>query len=68
MLISIAILMALIVAFIRWELRRDDPMLQLRMFKISTFRMSVGARLIGFMGKVQAAGSQLSNQCGHPGE
>jgi len=40
----------LLTAFIRWELGRDDPMLQLRLFKIPTFRLAVGTRLLGFMG------------------
>ncbi len=41
---------ALLISFIGWELGRDDPMLQLRLFKIPTFRLAVGTRLLGFMG------------------
>ena len=45
------VLIAFVLAwFIRWELRRTDPMLQLRLFRIPTFSMGVATRLFGFMG------------------
>ncbi|MGY9081951.1 MAG: MFS transporter [Acidimicrobiales bacterium] len=47
---GVALVGGLLTAFIRWELNRDDPMLQLRLFKIPTFRLAVGTRLLGFMG------------------
>lgn len=36
--------------FVRWELRRTDPMLQLRLFRIPTFALAVATRFLGFMG------------------
>ena len=47
---GVILAVGLLTSFIRWELRRDDPMLQLRLFKIQTFRLAVGTRLLGFMG------------------
>lgn len=39
----------LFTTFIRWELRQDRPMLQLRLFRIPTFATAVATRLLGFM-------------------
>ena len=50
MIASVVVLAALIRAFIRWELRTEHPMLELRLFQIAAFRTAVGARLAGFMG------------------
>ena len=41
---------AALVTFVRWELGREHPMLQLRLFRIRTFSMAVATRLLGFMG------------------
>lgn len=40
----------LLVAFVLWELRIDEPMLDLRLFSNSVLSNSIGARLSGFMG------------------
>jgi EmrB/QacA subfamily drug resistance transporter len=50
MLISSAVVVGIFWAYVRWELRIENPMLDLRLFKIARFRRSVGARIIGFMG------------------
>ena len=47
---SVVAVIALFTAYTRWELRTPFPMLDLRLFSIRDFRMSVGARIIGFMG------------------
>ncbi len=41
--------MALFGAFVRWELNRPEPMLQLRMFAKRAFSFAVLTRLFGFM-------------------
>ncbi len=41
---------ALLAGFIMWELRRDSPMLELRMFKNVIFSMAVATRYLGFLG------------------
>jgi len=46
---------ALTVAYVRWELASSDPMLDLRLFKIGTFRTAVLVRWLGF-----TAGTTLS--------
>lgn len=46
---------ALGVAYVRWELASTDPMLDLRLFRIGTFRTSVLVRWLGF-----TAGTTLS--------
>ena len=45
---------ATIVGFIRWELARTDPMLELRLFAIPMFRLAVLIRVIGFVGGAAA--------------
>ncbi|MDG2261897.1 MAG: MFS transporter [Actinomycetota bacterium] len=50
MIASILAVVALFTVYARWELRTPFPMLDLRLFSISDFRTSVGARIIGFMG------------------
>jgi len=50
MVAALFVLVALITAYIRWELRIPHPMLQLRLFQLSGFRLAVAARLLGFMG------------------
>ena len=40
----------LFTAFVKWELRTPAPMLDLRLFKIAVFRLSVASRYLGFMG------------------
>ena len=41
---------ALMGGFIMWELRRDSPMLELRMFKNLVFTLAVTTRFLGFLG------------------
>ncbi len=43
-------IIVLFAAFIRWELRHDSPMLQLRLFTHPAFSISVTARTLGFVG------------------
>ena len=40
----------LFVAFVRWELRTHEPMLELRMFRNRVFSMAILARYLGFLG------------------
>ena len=42
--------LGLFTAFVKWELRTPSPMLDLRLFKIAVFRLSIAARYLGFMG------------------
>lgn len=44
-----ALVVGLLMYFIRWELRRTDPMLQLRLFRVPTFALAVLTRLLAFM-------------------
>jgi EmrB/QacA subfamily drug resistance transporter len=46
-LLTVVILLAL---FVRWELRYDRPMLELRLFRDRVFSLAVITRLLGFMG------------------
>ncbi|NNC80577.1 MAG: MFS transporter [Acidimicrobiales bacterium] len=39
----------LLTLFIRWELRTEDPMLELRLFSVSVFRTAVVLRVLGFL-------------------
>lgn len=39
-----------LVAYVRWELGHDQPVLQLRLFRLPTFRAAVIVRLLGFIG------------------
>jgi len=39
----------LIAAFIRWELRTEHPMLELRLFAVSVFRVAATLRVLGFL-------------------
>ena len=50
MLGGLAVMVALFVAFVLWELRQDAPMLQLRFFSRPAFSMAVSARTLGFVG------------------
>jgi len=50
MLGGLAAMVVLFALFIRWELRHDAPMLQLRFFARPAFSMSVTARTLGFVG------------------
>ncbi|MFN0030443.1 MAG: MFS transporter [Acidimicrobiales bacterium] len=49
-LAGLAAVVAVAVAFVRWELRRPVPMLQLRLFTNPTFAMAVTSRTLGFVG------------------
>ena len=40
----------ILVAFVRWELRSNSPMLELRMFRNVILSLGIAARLVGFMG------------------
>ena len=46
-LLTVALLFA---SFVRWELRTEAPMLELRMFQNAVFSMAVVARFLGFLG------------------
>ena len=48
--VAAVVVVGLIVAFVRWELRVPHPMLQLGFFRGRLFALSVSARLVGFMG------------------
>ena len=45
-----AILVALVAAFIRWELRAGSPMIDLRLFKTRVVTLGVAAQFISFIG------------------
>lgn len=45
---------ALLAAFIRWELRRPNPMLELRLFAERVFRLAVIVRFLGFTSSATA--------------
>jgi EmrB/QacA subfamily drug resistance transporter len=47
---SIASVALLLAGFVRWELRAEAPMLELRMFRNAVFSMAVLARFLGFLG------------------
>ena len=47
---GLAAVIVLFTAWVRWELRTDEPMLELSLFRSRVFSMAVGARLAGFMG------------------
>ena len=47
---SVLGLVVLLGWFIRWELRTESPMLELRMFQNPVFSMAVTTRALGFMG------------------
>jgi MFS family permease len=50
MIASWVAMVLLFAAFVRWELGRDAPMLQLRFFARPIFSMAVAARTLGFVG------------------
>ena len=50
MVVSVAAIVVLTAAFISWELRQPEPMLQLRFFTSPTFSMAVTSRTLGFVG------------------
>ncbi len=47
--VGVVIAIAALVAFVRWELRQSDPMLDLRLFAIPVFRWAVIVRVVGFI-------------------
>lgn len=47
---GLALVVALLWAFVRWELRHAAPMFELRLFANTVFRLAVLTRLLGFMG------------------
>jgi len=47
---ALAVVVALLAWFVRWELRTNDPMLELRLFQDRVFSLGVLTRLFGFMG------------------
>lgn len=49
-LASALAMVGLFAVFVRWELRQDAPMLQLRFFTRPIFTMAVAARTLGFVG------------------
>lgn len=49
-LASLAAVAVVVAAFVRWELARPAPMLQLRLFTNPTFSMAVTSRTLGFVG------------------
>ncbi len=50
MVVGAVAVVGLLAAWIRWELRTEEPMLELTLFRNPIFSMAVGARLVGFMG------------------
>ncbi|OAI38904.1 hypothetical protein AYO38_01810 [bacterium SCGC AG-212-C10] len=44
------VVVVLLAIFVRWELRYDRPMLELRLFRDRVFSLAVVTRLLGFMG------------------
>lgn len=40
---------ALLFGFVRWELQAQRPMLELRLFRLPTFRIAVAIRVLGFV-------------------
>ena len=53
-LVLVALTVVVFVIFVRWELRHDNPMLELRLFAIDAFRRSALVRIIGFSGSSAA--------------
>ncbi len=49
------LVVGLLTFFIRWELRHPDPMIELRLFAIPSFRWAVLVRLLGFIGYATTA-------------
>jgi MFS family permease len=47
---GLVLVVALLYAFVRWELRNPAPMFELRLFANEVFRLAVATRLLGFMG------------------
>ncbi len=47
---GIVVVVALFGAWVRWEQRTPDPMLEMSLFRNRAFSAAVGARLVGFMG------------------
>ncbi len=47
---SLATVVLLLAGFVRWELRTEAPMLELRMFRNTVFSMAILARDLGFLG------------------
>ena len=47
---SLATVVLLLAGFVRWELRTEAPMLELRMFRNTVFSMAILARYLGFLG------------------
>lgn len=54
MVSAMVLIIAMFAFYVRWELSTEHPMLDLRLFRIKQFRLSVGARVIGFMGSTTA--------------
>lgn len=50
MLAGLGAMLVVLAAFVRWELRHDAPMLQLRFFTRPAFALAVTARTLGFVG------------------
>ena len=48
-LVGAATAVGLLAAFIRWELRTEHPMLELRLFAVSVYRTAVSLRILGFL-------------------
>ena len=49
-ILSFALFVGLLAAFIYWELRTPSPMMDVRLFKRRLFSLGVGANFIGFVG------------------
>lgn len=54
LVLAAALTVVTMAGFIRWELARSDPMLELRLFSIPMFRLAVLIRLVGFIGGAAA--------------
>ncbi|MDH4146960.1 MAG: MFS transporter [Acidimicrobiia bacterium] len=50
MVAGAVVIVVLFATFVRWELRQDAPMLELRFFAVPTFSMAVTSRTLGFVG------------------
>ena len=48
--VGAVIVVVFLAAFVRWELRIPNPMLELRLFSNRVLTAAIGARLVGFMG------------------
>lgn len=47
---GLLVVVVLLAAFVYWELRIDDPMLELSLFRNTVFSLTVATRVLGFMG------------------